>query len=56
MSTILGIIKFFSDVLSLVKMFKDTPLEKHEELRKRIDEAFKSTNVDGIADIINSDK
>ena len=57
MSLFLSFFKFFEDVIVLLKMFKETPIEKHEELRQRIDEAFqiaKSKEDPGfIADIIN---
>lgn len=54
--TLIAFFKFFGDVMDLIKGFKSTPQEKHEEIRRRIEEAFKLAK-DGdpssVADIIN---
>lgn len=56
--SLLGFIKFFSDIMDLIKGFQSTPSDKHDELRKEISEAFKKAkeNKDptGIADLLNN--
>lgn len=55
--SLLGFIKFFSDIMDLIKGFQSTPSDKHDELRKEISEAFKkakeSKSPDSIVDLLN---
>lgn len=57
---LLGFFKFFSDILELVKQFRSTPQERHDDVRREISEAFKKAkeNKDptGIAELLGKRK